>query len=58
MAGLGHGHQDLVRPEAASVVLSREATRVTANASVVEYNERTSTPSTSMETGRGTPSPR
>jgi putative ABC transport system permease protein len=41
MAGLGHGHQDLVRPEAASVVLSREATRVTANASVVEYNEIT-----------------
>jgi putative ABC transport system permease protein len=41
MAGLGHGHQDLVRPEAASAVLSREGTRVTGNASVVEYNEIT-----------------
>ena len=37
--GLGHGHQDLTRPEAASAVLSREENRVVANASVVQYNE-------------------
>ncbi len=39
--GLGHGHQDLDRPEAASGVLSREGNRITANASVVQYNEIT-----------------
>ena len=40
--GLGHGHQDLTAPEAAGAVLSREGNRVTANASVVQYNEITS----------------
>jgi putative ABC transport system permease protein len=39
--GLGHGHQDLARPEAESAVLSREDDRITANASVVEYNRIT-----------------
>ena len=39
--GLGHGHQDLSEPEAAGAVLSREANRVVANASVVQYNEIT-----------------
>ena len=39
--GLGHGHQDLTRPEAASGVLRRDDTNVTANASVVQYTEIT-----------------
>ncbi len=39
--GLGHGHQDLSRPEAAGGVLSREGNTVVANASVVQYNEVT-----------------
>jgi putative ABC transport system permease protein len=39
--GLGHGHQDLAAPEAAGGVLSREENRITANASVVQYNEIT-----------------
>jgi len=39
--GLGHGHQDLSRPEAASGVLRREGNRVIGNASVVQYNEVT-----------------
>jgi putative ABC transport system permease protein len=39
--GLGHGHQDLAAPEAAAGVLSREGNRITANASVVQYNEIT-----------------
>jgi putative ABC transport system permease protein len=39
--GLGHGHQDLSRPEAAPGVLAREGNRITANASVVQYNEIT-----------------
>jgi putative ABC transport system permease protein len=39
--GLGHGHQDLTRPDAAGAVLSREEKRVVANASVVQYNEIT-----------------
>lgn len=41
IAGLGHGHQDLSAPEAASGVLSRDSTSVTANASVMQYNEIT-----------------
>ena len=40
--GLGHGHQDLAKPEASSGVLKREANKVIANASVVQYNEITS----------------
>jgi len=39
--GLGHGHQDLNRPEAAGAVLSREGNTVVANAAVVQYNEVT-----------------
>ena len=39
--GLGHGHQDLERPEGAGAVLSREGNTVVANASVVQYNEIT-----------------
>jgi putative ABC transport system permease protein len=39
--GLGHGHQDVSAPEAASAVLSRDGNRVTANASVVQYTEIT-----------------
>ncbi|MCH8890913.1 MAG: hypothetical protein IH827_07545 [Myxococcales bacterium] len=39
--GFGHGHQDLAAPAAESAVLSREGDRITANASVVQYNEIT-----------------
>ena len=39
--GLGHGHPDLAAPEAAAGVLSREENRITANASVLQYNEIT-----------------
>jgi len=39
--GLGHGHQDLTRPEASSGVLRRDDANVTANASVVQYTEIT-----------------
>jgi putative ABC transport system permease protein len=39
--GLGHGHQDLAAPEAAAGVLSRQEDRITANASVLQYNEIT-----------------
>jgi len=40
--GLGHGHDDLSKPEAAKGVLQRDGNRVVANASVVQYNEITS----------------
>jgi len=39
--GLGHGHQDLAKPAAASGVLNRKEGIVTANASVVQYAEIT-----------------
>jgi len=39
--GLGHGHQELADPAADAAVLAREAGRITANASVAEYNEIT-----------------
>ncbi len=39
--GIGHGHQDVTKREAASAVLSREGNRVVANASIVQYNEIT-----------------
>ncbi len=39
--GLGHGHQDLAAPDAESAVLASEGGRITANASVVEYQEIT-----------------
>jgi putative ABC transport system permease protein len=39
--GLGHGHQDLAKPEAVRAVLSREGSNVVGNASVVQYNEIT-----------------
>jgi len=41
MQGLGHGHQDLVQPGAASGVLNRKDGMITANASVVQYAEIT-----------------
>ncbi len=41
IAGLGHGHRDLAAPEAESAVLARQGGRITANASVVAYNEIT-----------------
>ncbi len=41
IAGLGHGHQDLARPEAQAAVLRRDGRHVTANASVVQYNQIT-----------------
>jgi len=37
--GLGHGHQDLEKPDATSAVLNRKDGMVTANASVVQYAE-------------------
>ena len=39
--GLGHGHEDLARPEAAGRVLKRDGNVVIGNASVVEFNEIT-----------------
>ena len=39
--GLGHGHQDLASVAADAAVLSRDGDRITANASVVQYNEIT-----------------
>jgi putative ABC transport system permease protein len=39
--GIGHGHQDLAKAEAETAVLAREGDRITANASVVEFNRIT-----------------
>jgi len=39
VAGLGHGHRDPASPGAGSAVLAREGGRITANASILEYNE-------------------
>jgi len=39
--GLGHGHEDLSRPEAQAGVLKREGETIVANASVRQYNEIT-----------------
>jgi len=39
--GIGHGHQDLAKVEAEAAVLAREGDRITANASVVEFNRIT-----------------
>jgi putative ABC transport system permease protein len=39
--GLGHGHDDLVKPENASAVLSKKEGEVVANASVRMFNEVT-----------------
>jgi putative ABC transport system permease protein len=39
--GLGHGHQDLVKPAAATGVLNRKEGMVTANASVLQYAQIT-----------------
>ena len=41
IAGIGHGHQDLARPEAVAGVLSRDGNEIVANASVMQYNEIT-----------------
>jgi putative ABC transport system permease protein len=39
--GLGHGHQDLNRSEAAAQILKREGDNIVANASVRQFNEIT-----------------
>ncbi len=39
--GLGHGHQDLARPEAAASVLDRSDDNIVANAALVQFNEIT-----------------
>jgi putative ABC transport system permease protein len=39
--GLGHGHQDLEQASAGSAVLSRTDEAITANASLIQYNEIT-----------------
>jgi putative ABC transport system permease protein len=39
IAGLGHGHQELTDPRAASAVLTSEENRIVANAALVQYNE-------------------
>ena len=39
--GLGHGHQDLAEPAAGGAVLNRDEQSITANASLVQYNEIT-----------------
>ena len=39
--GIGHGHQELTRPEAAAAVLKKMDNRIVANASLVQYNEIT-----------------
>ena len=39
--GIGHGHQELTRPEAASAVLKSDGEGIVANASLVQYNEIT-----------------
>lgn len=41
IAGIGHGHEDVTKREAASAVLSTDGNRVVANASIVQYNEIT-----------------
>ncbi len=41
IAGIGHGHQDLSRPDAVSGVLSRDDNEIVANAAVMQYNEIT-----------------
>ena len=40
--GLGHGHQDLTRPEASDNILNREGNQLTANAAVMNFTEITS----------------
>jgi putative ABC transport system permease protein len=39
--GIGHGHEDLARPDAAGVVLKRDEENIVANAAVVHYREIT-----------------
>lgn len=41
IAGIGHGHDDLSRPEASPSVLKRDAEIITANASVTQFAEVT-----------------
>jgi putative ABC transport system permease protein len=41
LEGLGHGHQDLAGAGADAAILAREGDRITANASVLQYNEIT-----------------
>jgi len=39
--GLVHGHQDMLKPEAAAGVLKREGANIVANASVIQFNQIT-----------------
>jgi putative ABC transport system permease protein len=39
--GLGHGHQDLARPDSVSAVLKQTKDNIVANAAVVQFNEIT-----------------
>jgi putative ABC transport system permease protein len=39
--GIGHGHEDLSRPDAAAAVLERDGGNIVANAAVVQYREIT-----------------
>lgn len=41
IAGLAHGHQDLNQPDSGTAVLRKEGNKITANASVMQYNEIT-----------------
>jgi putative ABC transport system permease protein len=41
IAGFGHGHQDLAEAGSEAAVMRREGSRITANASLVQYNEIT-----------------
>jgi putative ABC transport system permease protein len=41
LEGLGHGHQNLAGAGADAAILAREGDRITANASVLQYNEIT-----------------
>ena len=41
IGGIGHGHEDLAKPEAAAGVLKRDGENIVANAAVVQYREIT-----------------
>ena len=39
IGGIGHGHEDLTRPDAAAGILTRDEESIVANAAVVQYRE-------------------
>ncbi len=41
IGGIGHGHEDLAKPEASGSVLKRDGQNIVANAAVVQYREIT-----------------